>query len=153
MTLDEKALEAAARAVLHRRIKPDFFEVKDGAWRLDHDKVIAAEAIAAYLQALEPPKMVKLMPEDEQLLEKALRASSPAIYEIVPGALRPGSTGEAEGWRPLMKELADELEVEIDSRYPRENRHYPSIARKANAAMEPVRQARAMLAAAGGRDE
>ena len=64
--IDEKALEAGARAVLHRRIKPDFFEVKDGVWTLDHDKVIAEAAITAYLQAL-----------------------------------RPGSTGETDGWQPI----------------------------------------------------
>ena len=74
--IDEKALEAGARAVLHWRIKPDFFEVKDGVWTLDHDKVIAEAAITAYLQAL-----------------------------------RPGSTGESDGWQPIETAPKDGTEI------------------------------------------
>lgn len=72
------------------------------------------------------------------------------LAERILQALRPGSTGETEGWRELMKELADDLECELQARYPEEARAYPSQAMMFYAEMEPVRRARAMLAAAGG---
>lgn len=113
--IDERALEAAARAMC-APFDPDE-RIYLGAYmkRWESHKDGARLAITAYLQAL-----------------------------------RPGSTGETEGWRELMKELADDLECELQARYPDEARAYPSQAMKFYADMEPVRRARAMLAAAGG---
>jgi hypothetical protein len=44
-----KAIEAAAKAAMERRIKPDFQVVRDGHWIVDHDKEIAGAAIPAFL--------------------------------------------------------------------------------------------------------
>jgi hypothetical protein len=127
--IDEKALEAGARAVLHRRIKPDFFEVKDGVWTLDHDKVIAEAAITAYLQAL-----------------------------------RPGSTGESDGWvlvpkvpsEQMVEAGFDALEASLPTYretgrdchpYDLDCRDWDTCSRKEDIGLIVYR---AMLAAAGG---
>lgn len=81
-----EAMEAAARAVLHRRIKPDFFEVKEGAWTIDHDKVIAEAAVTAYLAAL--PDAPAEMPGVEEIAR--------AIYEAQ-GFAYEGKTVLADG--------------------------------------------------------
>lgn len=97
--VDEKALGAACDAVLLDWFdnRPEPHEVR---------RVVVESAVRAYLKALAPPRMVKLSPEDERLLEKALNASSPAIYEVVPAPLSPGSTGD---WVLVPKEPTREM--------------------------------------------
>lgn len=45
-------VERVARAILTRRTKPDFVEMRDGAWVVDQDKELASAAIAAVRDAI-----------------------------------------------------------------------------------------------------
>lgn len=49
-----------------------------------------------------------------------------------------------------LKDCADDLEAEVEARYPAESSHHPSEARRRWRDMEPVRKARAALQDAGG---
>ena len=53
-----------------------------------------------------------------------------------------------EEWREVMKELADDLAIEIDQDYPPERRAYPSEQRKYEGEMVIVNRARALLQSA-----
>ena len=55
-----------------------------------------------------------------------------------------------EEWREVMKELADDLAIEIDQDYPPERRAYPSEQRKYEGEMVIVNRARALLQSAEG---
>ncbi|MGW9332755.1 hypothetical protein [Bosea sp. NPDC055594] len=100
MQLDEKALERSARAVLHRRVKPDFSEVKNGAWVLDHDKVVAEAAITAYLQALSPGSTG----ETEGWVLVPKEPSSAQLDRAVAFALNVSLGGEYR-WADYMRDL------------------------------------------------
>ena len=53
-----------------------------------------------------------------------------------------------EDWREVMKELADDLAIEIDQNYPPERQAYPSEQRKYEGEMAPVYRARTLLQSA-----
>lgn len=75
MTHDEKAMEQAVEAYR-----------QTACWSMvpaNHSEALRA-AITAYQAEAAAPKMVKLTPEDERLLEKALMASTEVLYPVLP---------------------------------------------------------------------
>lgn len=58
---------------------------------------------------------------------------------------RAPESGEPAGWREVMKELADEVELDVKARYDWPNTH-PAQSHKYDRDMEPVVKARAILA-------
>ena len=73
------------------------------------------------------------------------REGEPLYAAPVPAVAAPAVPEE---WREVMKELADDLAIEIDQDYPPERRAYPSEQRKYEGEMVIVNRARALLQSA-----
>jgi hypothetical protein len=109
--MDEKALEDAARAVLHRRIKPDFSEVKDGAWTIDHDKVVAEAAVSAYLDAMTAPAE---MPGEKEIARLLFEFATCSDLAKGPAALDTNAHSFAKAILDLFAPILAEKEGKIE---------------------------------------
>ena len=140
------------------KVDADVFEQKI-RWGIGQimERAGAAEAELAKLRKQKPVAWINLnkwtpsngprcVTPEEYEKELELLTKLTAVYAApVPAVAVPAVPEE---WREVMKELADDLAIEIDQDYPPERRAYPSEQRKYEGEMVIVNRARALLQSA-----
>lgn len=114
MTLDPQALTAAAEAEARYDGYDDLLSFSKTTRERYIDR--AGAAVTAYLETAFPPRTVKLTPEDERLLEKALLASTDVLYPVLPADAASTRIAELEAALEPFARLAESYFYRYETR-------------------------------------